>query len=121
MPRPADSGLGNHASTLASVLPGSTVGVTEVHSIGNWSPTGWRPPRLKMPADSADSLQEREGGPGMIGGLDWLGDGAAVVTKDGSTYGGGSSSRPRTPRRPSAKVALLSNLATLAGGSANGT
>lgn len=114
LPRPADSGLGNHASTLASVLPASTVDVEEIHSIGKLITDGMAAAQAQLPAGSADTLQTVKQALAMIGGTDWIGDGAVVVTKDGSTFGGGLVLQAADASTASAKLALLTNLATIA-------
>jgi hypothetical protein len=110
MPRAA-AGQGNHTSTLASVLPGSTVVVTEVHSIGKLVTTALTAMESKMPGES--SLKSINDALGLIGGVDWLGDGAAVVTKDGQTYGGGLVVQATDASTANAKVALIGNMVAL--------
>jgi hypothetical protein len=117
MPRRSGTGQGNHTSTLASVLPGSTVAVTEVHSVGKVVTTELNALQTEMPGYS--SLKSVKDGLGLIGGLDWLGDGAAVVTKDGSTYGGGIVAQATDAPTASSKVALVGNLIALGGGRFN--
>ena len=117
MPKVSGSGADNHASTLASVLPSSTVMATEMHSIGKLVTTELNALDKSMPNDA--SLKDVKDGLGLIGGLDWLGDGAVVVTKDGSTYGGGVVVEATDSSTASAKVSMVRNLLALAGGSAN--
>jgi hypothetical protein len=114
MPRAA-AGQGNHTSTLASALPGSTVAVAEVHSIGKLVTTALTAIESKMPGDS--SLKSIKDALGLIGGVDWLGDGAAVVTKDGGTYGGGLVVQATDASTANAKVALIGNMVVLGGSS----
>jgi len=65
----------------------------------------------------ADSVKSIKDALARIGGLDWLGDGVAVVTKDGSTYGGGLVVEAGDAATAGAKAATITNLAALAGGS----
>jgi hypothetical protein len=117
MPRTGKTSVGNHASQLASVLPGDTVGVMEVHSIGKLVTDELAAIEAKIPNNS--TLQSVDGALSMIGGLDWLGDGAAVVTRDGSTYGGGLVVQTKDASTAGAKVAMVGNLITFFGASAN--
>jgi hypothetical protein len=116
MPKASGSGSDNHTSTLASVLPSSTVMVTEMHSIGKLITNELAALDKTMPNDS--SLKSVKQGLGLIGGIDWLGDGAVVVTKDGSTYGGGVVVEATDASTATSKVGMVSNLLTLAGASA---
>jgi hypothetical protein len=115
MPHTAGTAQGNHTGTLASALPGSTVVVTEVHSIGKLVTTALTAMESKMPGDS--SLKSIKDALGLIGGVDWLGDGAAVVTKDGATYGGGLVVQAGDASTANAKVALIGNMVALGGSS----
>ena len=116
VPNPSGSGQGNHTGTLAPILPADTVLVTEVHSIGKIVATNLATLEKTLPGDS--SLKTVQDGLGVIGGLDWLGDGAAVLTKNGSTFGGGIVAQASDAATASAKVSLVSNLIALGGGSA---
>jgi hypothetical protein len=117
MPRPAGSPeIGNHTSSLASALPGSTVGVFEVHSIGKLITDELAAVQAQLPAGSADSVKSVTDALAAIGGVDWLGDGVAVVTKDGSTYGGGIVAQAPDAATATTKLATITNLATLASG-----
>lgn len=117
MPRSGSTGPGNHASRLASVLPGSTVGVFEVHGIGKIVTDQLAALASKLPAGSAaNSLKTIKDGLALVGGLDWLGDGVAAVTKDGSVYGGGIVVEATDASTASSKVALITTYAALAGG-----
>ncbi|MFI5258009.1 MAG: DUF3352 domain-containing protein [Candidatus Limnocylindrales bacterium] len=114
-PGVAGSSTDNHTSRLGSVLPGSTVGVFEVHSIGALVLNGLSALQSQLPATSPDPVQGIKDGLAAIGGLDWLGDGVAVVTRNGSTYGGGLVAEATDASTAASKVALV-RLATLAGG-----
>ena len=115
-PGVTDSGIDNHTSRLAPVLPGSTVGVFEIHSIGKLVLNGISALQSQLPASSANPVQGIKDGLAAIGGLDWLGDGVAVVTRDGSTYGGGLVAEATDALTAASKVALV-RIATLANGS----
>ena len=115
MPRATDPGIGNHTSRLASVLPSDTVGVTEIHSIGKIIDLGMTTLDTKMPGDA--TIQSVKDTLSRIGGVDWIGDGVAAVTKDGSTYGGGLVVEATDAATAGAKVSLLSNLVALGGSS----
>jgi len=117
MPRTTDSGAGNHASRLAAALPGSTVGVYEMHSIGAQVSKQLDALAAGQSGAMADSVKSIKDALARIGGLDWLGDGVAVVTKDGSTYGGGLVVEAGDAATAGAKAATITNLAALAGGS----
>ena len=111
------TGPGNHASRLASVLPGTTVGVFEVHGIGKIVTDQLAALTSKLPAGSAaDSLKTIKNALALVGGLDWLGDGVAAVTQEGSVYGGGVVVEAADASTASSKVALITTYAALAGG-----
>jgi hypothetical protein len=117
MPRAAGSGADNHTTRLASLLPGSTVGVFETHSIGaqiTKQLDALGSGAAGIPADSVKSVKDALA---KFGGIDWLGDGVAVVTRNGSTYGGGLVVEAGDAATASAKAAMITNLAVLAGGS----
>ena len=117
MPRTTGSGADNHTSRLASALPGSTVGVFEAHSIGaqiTKQLDALGSGAAGIPADAVKSVKDALA---KFGGIDWLGDGVAVVTKDGSSYGGGLVVEAGDAATASAKAAMITNLAALAGGS----
>jgi hypothetical protein len=119
MPRTSDLGIGNHASRLASVLPGNTVAVTEVHSIGKLVDFGLKTIDAKVPGNA--SVQSVKEALATIGGLSWIGDGVAAVTKDGSTYGGGLVIEATDASTASSKLAMLTNLASLTSGTTHVT
>jgi len=127
MPRVASGAIDNHLSRLAQALPGSSVGVFETHSLG------------ATLTKSLDSIAGASGGLGGIpgvggttdtaksikdalarfGGIDWIGDGVAVVTKDGSTYGGGLVVEATDAATAKSKVAMINTVTALAGGALN--
>jgi Protein of unknown function (DUF3352) len=117
MPRATGSGADNHTSRLASALPGSTVGVFEVHSIGSQVTKQLDALAAGQSGAIADSVKSVKDALAKIGGIDWLGDGVAVVTKDGSSYGGGLVVEAGDAATAGAKAATITNLAALAGGS----
>ena len=117
MPRATGSGADNHTSRLASVLPGSTVGVFEMHSIGSQVTKQLDALAAGQSGAIADSVKSVKDALAKIGGIDWLGDGVAVVTKDGSSYGGGLVVEAGDAATAGAKAATITNLAALAGGS----
>ena len=117
MPRATGSGADNHTSRLASALPGSTVGVFEMHSIGSQVTKQLDALAAGQSGAIADSVKSVKDALAKIGGIDWLGDGVAVVTKDGSSYGGGLVVAAGDAATASAKAAMITNLAALAGGS----
>ncbi|HEX7491090.1 MAG TPA: hypothetical protein VF337_05250, partial [Candidatus Limnocylindrales bacterium] len=117
MPRVAQSnlGIGNHSSTLASHLPGNTVAVSETHSIGKV--IGGVMPMMESQSGttSADQLAQIKDIISKIGGTDWIGDGAEVLTKDGTTLGGGVVVEAPDAATASVKESSITNLVTLAG------
>jgi hypothetical protein len=115
MPGTAQSvGIGNQSSTLASHLPGNTVAVAESHSIGKVI-DGVMPMLDSQPAMVASSQMAMVTDVlSKMGGTDWIGDGAVVLTKDGSTYGGGVVVEAPDAATASVKESLITNFATLA-------
>ena len=118
MPRPAGSTTGddNHVSRLAPVLPGDTVGAFEIHSIGKSISAGIASIKSALPSGSADQVKTIDSALALIGGVDWLGDATAVVTQDGSRFGGGVVVEATDATTARTKVALITNYATLASG-----
>jgi hypothetical protein len=118
MPRVKDAGTGNHTSRLASALPGSTVAAMEIHSIGKsiTDQLNSLDASVLGTAGAGDQLKAVKDALSKFGGIDWLGDGVAVMTKNGSTYGGGIVVEATDAATAKAKAASILNLATLAGG-----
>jgi hypothetical protein len=119
MPRPAISPTpGNHVSTLASVVPASTVAILDIHSIGEIA-TSVLDNLSAQSAPSAlrDQIKNVKSAIAGFGGLDWLGDGAVVVTKNGSTFDGGLVVQTTDAGTASDKVGLLKTLVGASGGS----
>src|SRR5450759_470402 len=117
MPRATGSGADNHTSRLASVLPGTTVGVCESHSIGAQVTKQLDAVGTGPAGGMADMIKSVKDTLTRFGGIDWLGDGVAVVTRNGSTYGGGLVVEAGDAATASVKAAMITNLAALAGGS----
>jgi hypothetical protein len=116
-PRATAGDTGNHVSRLAPALPASTVGVVEVHSIGKLVTDELNALQTQLPASSLVDFTKIKDTLTGIGGVDWLGDGVAVVTRDGSTYGGGLVVEATDASTATSKRALITNLVALAGGS----
>ena len=113
MPKP-----GNHASALASLVPASTVGLFELHSIGDLATTGLDALSAQnAPAELRTQINTIKTAIAGFGGLEWLGDGAAVVTKNGSTYDGGIVVKTTDAKTASDKLGLLRTLLAASGGS----
>jgi hypothetical protein len=117
MPRP--DGLApaqaNHVSDLAGYLPGNTVAIEDVHSIGKIVTDELAAVDKAMPGNS--TVASVQSALKLVGGLDWLGDGAIVVTKQGQTFDGGIVAETTDAATASAKVALVTNLIALGGSS----
>ena len=109
---------GNRETALASALPGSTVGVFEIHSVGKLVTDG-----LKAITGSGastalnETVKTIQDALSKVGGIDWLGDADVVLTKAGSTYGGGIVVKTPDAATATAKKAMLTNLITLSSGS----
>jgi Protein of unknown function (DUF3352) len=116
MPRTAadNLGLGNHASRLASLLPGTTVAVAEGHSIGKLVTAQMAKLDGQATGGMSAMLAQVKDVLSKIGGADWIGDGVAVVTKDGPTISGGLVVETADANTASTKEANITNLATLA-------
>jgi hypothetical protein len=116
MPRTAASnlGIGNHSSTLASLLPGTTVAVAESHAIGKAISGGMSAVKSQPALNTSGQLAQVADILSKIGGTDWIGDGAVVLTKDGPTLGGGVVVEAPDAATASVKESLITNLATLA-------
>jgi hypothetical protein len=109
---------GNKESVLASELPGSTVGVLEVHSVGKLVTDG-----IKTISGSAtgasekDAIKQVQDALTMIGGIDWIGDADLVLTRTGSSYGGGLVVKTPDAASATGKKVMITNLIALAGSS----
>jgi hypothetical protein len=109
------SGASNAGSVVANDLPASTVGVYEIHSIGKTLNAELK--AMGSNTSTADSVKQIQDALAMIGGIDWIGDTDVVVTKDGSSFGGGLVVRTPDSATATAKKIMLTNLISLAGGS----
>ena len=56
-----------------------------------------------------------------VGGVDWLGDGAAVLTKNGNAFGGGIVAQATDAATARTKVDLITNLVSLTSGATKAT
>jgi hypothetical protein len=117
MPRTGTTNLDNHVSRIASSLPGNTVGVVEVHSLGRVvdSGLGALESMAPLPGLDAGSINAAKSALSLVGGVDWIGDGAAVVTKDGSTFDGGIVAEATDAATARSKVEMIGNLVGLSG------
>lgn len=110
--------LGNHSSRLAGQVPASTIGIVEVHSVGQLvnraiamyeaplAPAGYR----SIATSVRDALK-------TVGGIEWLGDAAVVVTENGTTFSGGLVAETKDSQTAGLKVDTLTNLLTLSSSS----
>jgi hypothetical protein len=114
MPATSGSGGTNHVSSLAPALPGTTVGVLEIHSIGKLVTDSLSALEAESPATS-DSIDSVRNALALIGGVDWLGDGVAVVTKNGADFGGGIVVQAPDASTATSKLGMITAFANLAG------
>ena len=118
MPRPAGmTASGNHSSRIAASLPASTVAVFEAHGIGTSLSAGLSALQSAAPAAGLDtsSLDNVQKALFLIGGLDWIGDGTAVVTSDGTSFGGGIVIETPDAATATAKLGTIRSLIGLSG------
>jgi hypothetical protein len=119
MPKPAGTpSPGNRETVLASEMPGSTVGMFEIHSVGEFVNDELK--AVSGSSDAAtvkDAIKQVQDALTRVGGIDWLGDADVVLTKTGPTYGGGIVVKTPDTDTATAKKAMLTNLIALAGGS----
>jgi hypothetical protein len=106
---------GNGASVLAQDVPGSTVAVLEVHSVGQLFDSELT--ALASTPSMAPDVKQVQDVLETIGGIDWIGDADMVLTRDGSSYGGGLVIRTPDSATATTKEEMITNLITLAGGS----
>ena len=106
---------GNRESALAEQLPGSTVGVIEIRSIGQLLAGELK--TLSSTPGMASSMKQIQDALTQIGGVDWIGDGDAVLTRDGSSFGGGLVVKTTDSATAATKKAMITNLLAFAGGS----
>jgi hypothetical protein len=117
MPRTGTTNPGNHVSRIAASLPGNTVGVVEVHSLGSVVDRGLGALESMgpLPGLDATSIDSVKSAISLVGGIDWIGDGAAVVTKDGSAFDGGIVAEATDAATARSKVEMIGNLVALSG------
>jgi hypothetical protein len=117
MPRTGTSNPGNHVSRIASSLPGNTVGVVEVHSLGPVVDRGIGALESMgpLPGLDATSIDSVKSALSLVGGVDWIGDGAAVVTRNGSSFDGGIVAEATDAATARSKVEMIGNLVALSG------
>jgi hypothetical protein len=118
MPRPGISAApGNHVSTLASKVPSDTIAILETHSIGEIATSALDTLTSQgAPLDLRNQVNALKTAIAGFGGLDWLGDGAVVVTKSGTTYDGGLVVQTTDAKTATDKLALVRSLITASGG-----
>jgi hypothetical protein len=113
------AGIGNHTSQIATGLPGDTVAVLEYHSVGKQvsklldTLTSMAP---SMGA-SASQIKQVQDALSLIGGVDWLQDAAIAVTDTNGVFGGGLVVQTPDAATAKTKLALLTNIVALSGGS----
>lgn len=118
MPRPAGmTASGNHSSRIATSLPASTVAVFEAHGVGTSLSAGLSALQSAAPSAGLDtsSLDSVQKALLLVGGLDWIGDGTAVVTSDGTSLGGGMVIETPDAATATAKLGTIRSLVGLAG------
>jgi hypothetical protein len=106
---------GNEVSVLASDLPGSTVAVMEIHSVGQLVDDELA--ALAATPSSASltgGIKQIQDALSQIGGVDWVGDADMVLTKNGSSYGGGLVVKTPDSTTATAKKAMITSLVALA-------
>jgi hypothetical protein len=109
---------GNKESAIAAELPGSTIGVFELHSVGKLvNDTLATVSGSTLPASEKDAINQIQDALSRIGGIDWIGDADVVVTKTGASYGGGLVVKTTDGATATAKKAMITSLIALAGGS----
>lgn len=122
----AGPGHGNHSSTLAGELPGSTVAVFEAHSVGAALEDGLaqasaassaNPSASPLPGlGQIDQIQQLLG---LIGGVGWIEDSAIALTDSDGEMGGGVVIQTKDADTATSKLGTLTSLLAL-GGSAAG-
>jgi hypothetical protein len=119
MPRPAISPApGNHVSSLAAKVPGGTVALVEIHALGALATSALDTlTNQAAPTALRNQVNTIKTAIAGFGGLEWLGDGAVVVTKSGSTYDGGVVIQTTDAKTANDKLALVRTLLGATGGS----
>jgi hypothetical protein len=114
MPKPAGAVSNpNHESILASQLPGSTVAVVELHSIGKLVNNELK---TLSTAGAETSVKQVQDALASIGGIDWIGDTAVVATRTGTTYGGGLVVTSPDAATAVSKKSMITSLIALSSG-----
>ncbi len=107
---------GNSESVVASQLPGSTIGVLEVHSVGKFVNDELKAVSASSTAATVtDAIKQVQDAISKVGGIDWIGDADVVLTKTGSTYGGGLVVKTTDSATATTKMTMITNLVALAG------
>jgi hypothetical protein len=108
------------STTLASVLPPTTILLAEGHDLGE-ALTRARETANTEP-EIAEGLKQLDQGLSVVGGWDavvgWMGEGGVAITRDGDTVGGGLVITPTDPEAASQLVTKIRGLLGLAGGQA---
>lgn len=115
IPKTGTTSSDNHTSRIASSLPGNTVGVFEIHSLGRALSSGLAAVASAGPAAGIDSgtIGTVKQALSLIGGVDWIGDGTAVVTATGPTFDGGIVAEATDAGTAQSKVDTIGNLVSL--------
>jgi hypothetical protein len=107
-------------STLASVLPPTTILLAEGHDLGQ-ALTRARD-TAKSDPEIADGLTQLDQALSVVGGWDavvgWMGEGGIAITRDGDAIGGGIVITPTDPAAASQLLTKIRGLIGLAGGQA---
>ncbi|HET7829043.1 MAG TPA: DUF3352 domain-containing protein [Candidatus Limnocylindrales bacterium] len=107
-------------TTLASVVPPTTIMLAEGHDLGE-ALTRARDTATKEP-EIAEGLKQLDQGLSVVGGWDavvgWMGEGGIAITRDGDTVGGGVVITPTDPEAASQLLTKIRGLLGLAGGQA---
>ena len=115
------SSANNSVSVIASDLPASTVGVFEIHGVGKIVTDALASAgKSNIDASVKTALKQVQDALSAVGGIDWIGDTDLVVTKTGSTYGGGIVVQTVGSASATTKEAMLTNLLTLASAGGSG-
>jgi hypothetical protein len=107
------SSMANSQSVIAEDLPGSTVGVYEIHSVGALLTASLK--SLGSTSSTAASVKQIDDALAMIGGIDWIGDTDMVVTKTGTAFSGGVVVKTKDASTATGKKVMITNLVSLIG------
>ncbi len=116
IPKPtASPASGSREGVLAGRLPGSAVAVIELHSVNQTVANGLGILDGQRASEQQPDLAGQiEDALRMIGGIDWIGDSALVVTAGDSGYGGGLVVQTPDAETAAGKKTLFANLGVLA-------